>query len=216
MKCSLFAGIALLLLGATVANAEILVVSGTRTTFNASLDEIDIHLKGFDSGIAADTKVNLLNGTWTATAATGTPGINLGGAGFTWKGATSNNNYAGQTPPQSYVNFNLTNDNATWNRSLISGSLYGSFQGALFTTNSDAKLRVVDPDLNDGFDQTLIAKMFVSTGAGVTFSGNIGLSNRDPVYVGSFSVQSIPEPCSLALLIAGALTGALIWRRRHA
>ena len=214
MKRFLILGVAVLLSGMATANAEVLTISSTRTAFNSSLDEIDIHLTGFDTSISTDTKLNLLNGTWMATANSGTPGIYLGGTSFNWKGLTSNNNYAGQTPPQSYVNFNLTNDNATWSRTSIGDSLYSSFQGALFTTNSDAKLRIVDPDLTDGFDQTLIAKMYVSTGAGISFTGNIGLSNRDPIYVGGFSVQPVPEPGTIVLLAVGALAGLVFWKWR--
>ena len=117
--------------------------------------------------------------------------------------------------PMSYLNFEsvTTSDTSKWGRT-GNGNAFESFMGSWYTNTGSNKLSPIDTIPGDGIDQTLIAMMYVSTGADVIYSGQMGFSTNH-VLSGSFSTQQVPEPCTIALLATG-LMGLLccVWRKR--
>ena len=77
----------------------------------------------------------------------------------------------------SYLNFEnvLTSDTSKWGRT-GTGNDYDSFMGSWYTLTPSNKLSPTDTTPDDGIDQTLIAKLYVSTGANLIYSGQMGLS----------------------------------------
>jgi hypothetical protein len=159
-------------MGTIIGNA----LSYTRTSHNANLDEIDIHLTGFiTAGFGAgNQELQLLEGTW---AATNGGSLYLGGSSSSWKYLTTNGDFMGQSPPQSYVNFNGIIDTTLtgWTSSHYAQSLTGAWFNDP-RSNPDYeyyRLTPIEPARNAGiFDNTLLASFFVTKGADLTFTAN--------------------------------------------
>ncbi len=204
MKRILILSLCIVLSSALVANAAMLV-SSTRTSYDANLDKIDFHITGLTGAQAGDF-INAISGTWTGIGGT----INLSTSALGWKGATGlNSSFKAPAAPLSFVNFN---SNAGDLARVGSGSAYSSFGGSWFTTEPAVWLQPVDPDLGDGFDQTLLASMYITKGANVGFAGEGSMAVAGQVFPVAFAS---PEPGTLALLITGAL-GLLVfaWKKR--
>jgi hypothetical protein len=230
MRASLILSVCIVLVGAMVAQAEIVpVVSGaipagslsyTRTHYDSTMDEIDIHIAGWITGTE---ELQLLEGTWTALNELYQPAgfINATGTSFDWKSRTANNGFAGQVAPQSYINFNSTTSNAAWART-GSGLVNPTLTGSWYTDQSsgpDARLMPLTPNLPD-FDNSLLAKMYVSKDAGIGFLGNASWGgwgfSHSVTKAGGFQIPGTPEPSTL-LLAASGLVGLLCyaWRKRR-
>jgi hypothetical protein len=158
--------------GTIIGNA----LSYTRATYNSNIDRIDIHLTGFiTAGFGAgNQELQLLEGTWTAS-----PGkyIYLGGDASTWASMVTNNNFLGQAPPQTYVNLDQYIPGGLTTYGWTASGLHNStFTTAWYTVPASGpthRLTPVVPPENVGvFDNTLLATLFVSTGADVSFAGN--------------------------------------------
>jgi hypothetical protein len=221
----------LLALAAGMAQAEIVpVVSGqipagclsfTVTAYDSSLNCWEFHLSGWITG--THEELQLLEGTWTALGWDHAV-IYLGGTGLTWKSRTSNNGFAGQPGPQSYVNFDSVTSGATWNWT-GPGAVNNSFTGSWYTTQSagpDARLMPVIPPENVGlFDNTLLAKIYVSKDCNVKFDGSSSWGgwgfSHSITKAGGFEIPAIgPEPSTIVLLCVGGV-GLLgyAWRCRR-
>ena len=79
----------------------------------------------------------------------------------------------------------------------------------------DTRIMPVDEDAgtpdDNGFDNTLLAVVFVTPGATVTFSGTDGtLAGTEPLMFSN--ATTTPEPASLSLLAIGS--GSLMLRRK--
>jgi hypothetical protein len=197
-------------------------LSVTRTTLT-NWDELDLYVTSL-SGKAAGTTINLLVGSWSAEG-DGSPVIGLyAGTGTTWVTKMRNSN---NTVGQSIVNFSLTAGASQFTRvagtggytvvSSGSGATAGSWYADKDITPSQ-DLSAFDADAgtesDDGIDETLLAKMYVTKGADVSFSGAFGFSNGTTPNA-SFTTVAVPEPGTLAMLAAG-LFGlmAYAWRKR--
>jgi hypothetical protein len=205
------------LLVATTARAEVVpLTSGgvpagsltyTRTVYNSSMDEIDVHIATWIAGNGLH--LHLLEGTWTALYPEYVPGgmINLGGNAITWKALTANNGTMGRPAPQSYINLDTITGAATWART-GSGLVNSSLTGSWYTSDLEVKLGPETPNLPD-FDNSLLAKIYVSTGAGVAFMGNPQWGGwgfeLSTTRAGGFAIPGVPEPSTIALALT-ALT----------
>ena len=199
MKQFLVLSVCIVLAGAAVANAEV-VVTGTRSVYDGSLDKIDFHLAGL-TGAEAGLAVNGMEGTWTALG--DGAAFYMSSSSLGWKGATAlDNSFVAPAPPLSYVNLNGIVSTAFSRTG--GGNAYSDFTGTWFTTEPAAYLTPVDPDLGDGLDQTLVGTMYVSRGAGANYSGEFSMSTDEPV-AGSFSMDPVPEPSVLAQLVTGLI-----------
>jgi len=255
MRRSLILSICVVLCGALFAQADpipinwvgfgsqagenIAGLSYTRTVYNSSLDEIDIHLAGAaispDSGVHSwngGDGLQLLEGTFTAEGLSGPAGdIYIGGtSAFTYKASTSNNGFSSQPAPSSYIQFDtVTSGFPGWTPFTSTGAVYPSFAGSWYTNQStgpDARLYPSEPPANVGaFDNTLLAKIFVTTNDGLNFAGTPGwggwgFANSVNLH-GNFAIPAgggptTPEPSTL-LLAASGLIGLLCyaWRKRR-
>jgi len=76
----------LILFGVSLsANAEVINVTATRTSFNATWDEVDLRVVSF-TGISAQRVITIMVGTWTANGGA----FSLPGNGTQWYKNISN------------------------------------------------------------------------------------------------------------------------------
>jgi len=171
------------------ADAAAINVTATRTSFNATWDEVDLHIVSF-TGRPPDEVVVQMTGTWTATGGA----FSLPGNSTTWYNNVSNNSDAqNRAAPQTMLNFSRWSYYDTPARTSSSPG-FSSFFVGYYTTIADGSgipgfaLSSVDrtpgpgPDPNPwwdwqggddggggwvdhqgyGFDNTLLGKFYVS------------------------------------------------------
>ena len=190
MKRFLVLGVGLLLAIAATASATTITattsgganfatLSYTRTALsgsNAGWDELDIHLAAWlqPDQISAGATANSVGGTFTGISGV----LDLpNGNSSTWSLSTTNGwadgSGSGPKPaPQTYVNMDgkLSGFSRT-----ASGSGYSSFTGNWYVSQDmqpDWNLGTVDNSTgsnDDGIDETLFSKVFVTTNGGVSF-----------------------------------------------
>ena len=171
------------------ANAEVVIdilntsTSTTLGTLNvtrgATVDgyqEIDLRWLSLLGPAAGSTELNL-GGTWTALGS-GSPTFYLGGTSLSWKGQTCNLALSSGTPPaapQTYIN--MDSQIGTFLRGpQSSGTAYGTFTGIWYVTPGNyLELTPMGGDMG-GYDTRLLAKVFVTPGAGFSFVGASGFS----------------------------------------
>lgn len=227
MKGLLFAGIVGLGMASSAQGA--LLVSSTRTPAPgfAGFDLIEFHVAGYTGpdNVPGNT-ISGLEGIFSASpgaelSVSGTESTSTTPTSVGWRQRTTNNSTnVSQPGPRSFLNFEAWANGPATGRTPADDNTPTSFGHTWFTTGTgDAdgtRLRPVDTSVganDDGFDQTLLAKIFVTSGGNVSFSGlynsNAGLGQ--PLV---FSSAPVPEPAAFALLGIGAL--GLLSRRRSA
>jgi hypothetical protein len=248
MRGSLILSMCIVLLGAMVAQAEVVpIVTGDLTVgdlgytrvqnaYGSSLDEIDIYMA---APIVTGQKLQLLEGDWTAT-----PGAGIGLVQtYTttvkpivtysdWKAFTGNtaaNAAASSVYYPSSVRFdvpNIPNGAAPdfWNET----GYLGIAEGTPMYNHIAGSWTTLAPGTYGMTTGSMVAQMFVTHGAGLTFNshwGNPGSYTTGGwgftgsiIKAGNFTIPElvVPEPSTL-LLMASGLVGLLCyaWRKRR-
>lgn len=238
MKRLLFLSLCILLLGAMVAQAEVVTVNETRSVYNSTLDEVTLNIASITgSDVPANEYLTGVKGPWTMPSG---GYFNLTGTTTSWPTKLSNDSDAQDTAaPTSWLDFGLyvsadphtragqNGSNASqWNSFTVtysadggSGGIYNYFLGPIdYTPGDDGS-----GNAGEAFDNTLLATFFVThttpSLAGQTIFN--GIANYS-FYGGGNAFGSIPttvvvtpEPSTLALLGSG-LFGLLAyaWRKR--
>jgi hypothetical protein len=209
----------------TIGYARTPAFTGDNTT---AYDLIEIHLINYLSGT---TWLSSAEGSWTGVPFDGLAQPSMYFAGVagsaTFKGNTKNQGGAGPNPPQTWVNFDsIVSGAVMWNTRTGTSPLYTVVGGSWFTTDNTLFLRPTDvtppssPELDDGNDETLIAKIYVQAGGGVRYNGKFNAYNPtthgNTTLTGVFNIPGVPEPSTLVLLATG-LMGLLAyaWRKRR-
>ena len=200
-------------------------VSYTRSVVNSSVDEIDVYLNSVEAfGEPTGTKLSVFEGKWLSTGTLYTPPDGYDpdevGAIVPWSPYVGwDYRVSNQTNHTSYVNIPYNHsDMVLWTHA--SNELYGSWDTA--GTGS----RQIG-------DTGLLARLYVSTNAGVTFRssyngdpdniinvapGGWGFTGAGDNLSGMFVIPAagVPEPSTLFLAVSG-LVGLLCyaWRKRR-
>jgi hypothetical protein len=250
MRIPLILGVCIVACGAMVAQADLVTyyetgtdapllgtLSYTRTSYDSSLDYIDIHFSSPVMYKGNPVKGQFLEGTWSVLQGVGYMYVMSGAVPYsTTNGLALGDDLYTPPAPDSYVNYD-----AYWSASGFARTLKGdgnnkhvtALRGGWLTTNNgvydptqgftppDARLSNVpntDPALF-GMDTTLLARIYLSKDAGVSFSGTAGwggwgFSDSANLH-GGFSIP-VPEP-SMLFLAATGLVGLLCyaWRKRR-
>jgi hypothetical protein len=221
-----------LLSGVLSASAGPITVSIMDTDDNTSLgtlkitrtsvdgwDELDLNIASL-SGHALGSSINAISGAWTALGS-GSPGIGLdSGTGLTWVPYTTNDD---PTVGESWINFDdiapptgsgfaRTASGAYWSSfTSNSGAWYAMPPGA---SPSGDNLWATPGKTNAGIDDTLLAVMYVTPGANISYSGEFSFTYGGG-QIPDVRFSTVPEPGSIAILVAGAVSLlAHAWRRR--
>jgi hypothetical protein len=227
MKRSILLGMCILFASAMTANATIYIyVTETRSTYDSSLDLIEMHIATIvGSGVPAGDVLVAMLGTWTADDGT----FNLAGTSRNW-GAKLLNDYDSQdvAAPGTWLNFSaLVSDTRVRTPDV---STPNSFYVGLYATSNVGAPYALGPidftpgddgsgSPGEGFDNTLLGKFYVSKSTThVTFSGTAAycFPNGGGAVGGvPTTIFSFPEPSTLALLGCG-VCGLLgyAWRKR--
>jgi len=225
-----------ILLGiALSAEAEVINVTATRTSFNATWDEVDLHIISF-TGIPDSWLCSYLMATWTANGGT----FNLPGGG-TWYNTIRDGGdlTPGQPAPCTYINM-LNLMPGTPARYKADGTAGGNTTSRSFYVGESMHPTGADGILvfglgptdytpgdslywNDwdaeweqypgyGFDNTLLGTFYVSKSTQWTPGQTVfdGSASFAPYWGGSgetvpITVQIVPEPSTLALLCCALL-----------
>ncbi len=208
-------------------------------------DEIDLHIASWavtvnnanppnqnPFGGGPPSFIVMIAGTWSGV------GGNLGVSplsGSDWVPQTTNNNSS--TPLQSFVNLDATDGQSSFVRgggSVGSYAFFGSGGGDWGTNflpntqggsqQQEHGLGPVDESVgaaDDGVDETLLAKIYVTSGGDVTFAGWFGSIDGfvHPPWarslIGVSFTTAVPEPSVFTLLATGLIGIAVrAWRKR--
>lgn len=215
------AAVTALVAGVSVEAAFIVAADATRPLVNG-FEQITFrviaatapNLIRVNSNDPADDQdaISTLDGTFSVVG--GSLALSTPGTAIQFPGRTTNasdfeaNGDAPANPPRSFVNYSATA--GTISRS-PDANLASSIDGVWFTTAFSQWIRPIDTTPLDGFEQTMLARVFVTPGADVSFSGLYQSYNSVD---GALSFSSVPEPTTLAVLGLGA--GGLLRRRRSA
>jgi hypothetical protein len=211
--------------GTTVGTLAVTRTNGV----SAGWDEIDLHFASWTvTQFAFDTFVEMVYGSWAGVG--GNLGVSsLGGSD--WAPKTTNANSS--TLLESFVNLDSmatsTAGQPDFSRGDGSAGAYASFQGSWLTKrlpepwfNQGGCLGPTDWSMpyspsDDHVDETLLAKIYLTSAADVTFNGwfaATGDGRDEPaselVYVPVRISTVVPEPSASVLLGVG-LAGALVW-----
>jgi hypothetical protein len=242
MKRLLFVGLCLVFGVTLSAHAEVISVTATRTTYNATLDQVILRIHSITGDdVPVDSPVNLLLGTWTANGgAFNLPPVtppawaarltNDGNLQDTDGGnADGLSPGVGPTTPQTWLNFSTKTADTVYRSGFVSGSLWNQFYAGYNISAAAMAAYALGPvdrtpgggDGSEGywFDNTLLAVLYVSKAttmaAGEDIFTGMGAYATLPGYGGyaATTVHIVPEPSSLALLCCGLL-GLLAYMRR--
>jgi hypothetical protein len=213
------AAAAALLIGTAGAAQAALIIESTRTGTNVNgFDEITFRIAGYTGANATSTgspsdpndggtdTISGIQGTFAAVGAGAT--LSVPGTAATFRNGTTNaDGTVRENPPKSYANFDSTA--GTFTRDPAT-AVPTTVTGTWFTADSTLRLRAADITPADEFEQTLLAQVYVTPGADVSFDGvfNSYVGTSQPL-----SFTSVPEPAGLALVSLGV--GAALLRRRR-
>jgi hypothetical protein len=226
MKSPLCQSLFILLGIALSAHAEVINVTATRTAFDSNLDQVILRVQSITgTDVPENTPISELIGSWTM----GSGAMNLPGPSPGWSEDLLNDSneqdsdggLAGVGPktPQSWFNFSVRTGDPPSRNGLVSGTLYNGFTEGLAVSGLAFAVEPVDLTPDNGFDNTLLAVLYVSNTStfsqGQTIFSGTGIYYTMPEWNNPTTVQIVPEPSSLILLGLAAFTACAVFLRRR-
>jgi hypothetical protein len=199
----------------------------TRTAATSSVDKLVFALTTMD-GAASGYGIKSMEGTWTASS--GSMCVGVGGETYTYDWAGETKRGAARDTNTSWVNLDGMNGslNETTGQYWAGEDLMFSRSGT-WSSDTDSWSDVSSSYLTGSWYTSgtalsstasvaykTLATMYVSTGANVSYSGDLGYTYGGGTMAAvSFSTAAVPEPGTLAMLAAGIFgLVAYAWRKR--